>query len=239
MGYVAEMFRSVFVEEEGPIMTIDRHLLARNEVVKDRATKCIHPSSICDGCVRKNYFCLIDAPKNLVALPPSKHMIFDTGHYLHKQIQKEYFKKHYGRRCVEEALVVHEGLQIRGHCDLVIDHLWGVEIKSCNAAWFKRIPVIDRSRMRCQPLYKDYFQANIYLKCLDLRHMWVLYYQKNESLRLEGKVTFNKSMWGVVEEKCSYLIKCAENEEIPPFEEQQNHSECEYHDHCFSLRNVE
>lgn len=232
MGELAKIITRNFVEEETAISAVERYLIRQNDEVSDREDCCIHPSEVYDSCLRKLYYCYIGAEKNPIDLSPTKRLVFDTGHFVHHMFQRAYFKKSYGSRCIIEKTAQDRKLGLKGRADIIIDKLWGIDVKSMRKEMFERLQITDRIKRTCRPRIYDSYQANIYIKLLDLTHMWVLYYCKNDSRMLQAKITFNKARWKEVEKKCKYILKQAEEEIPPPFEENRIHGECSYNVIC-------
>ena len=238
MGELSKLLGRFFDGDEDTVNTaLERALLARNNVVSTHKGGAIYPSGLFNGCIRSMYFDMTHAPRNTVALAPTKRLIFDTGHYIHDQLQ-DTLKKHYGKRFQFEVPARSAKLCIRGRCDGVIDGKIGMDFKTINMDRIKMLRITDKRRRLCMPFIYDAYQLNIYIKLLDLSHGWIVYYNKNDSTRLEGKVMPNEKWWAEVEEKCKFVIRCVDKKEAPEYNIHRYCSECKFKDHCLELENA-
>ena len=71
-------------------------------------------------------------------------------------------------------------------------------------------------------------QSHVYMACLDLPAMTILYYNKNDSTMAEFCVPFDQKVWDAIVKKIKFVRTYAINEEPPPREVGYHCRQCKY-----------
>jgi|GEM_PF-2759519 len=173
------------------------------------------------GCARLLYYRYVGVePRD--SIPPRLRRIFDTGHKIHDQLQGYLHKvasESKQESFADEVKFDETKSQLADEYDIVstadgvweieapdIDLCYGLEIKSMNGDLFKKLNGPERYHV---------VQSHVYMACLDLPFMVILYYNKNDSSMAEFVVRFEYDIWHAITEKINYVRKCAVEEEEP------------------------
>ena len=173
------------------------------------------------GCARLLYYRYVGVePRDKI--PPRLRRIFDTGTKIHEQLQgylHRIAETLDAETFVDEAKIdenssaVADSFDIKSTTDGIwsisapeLDLRYGLEIKSMNGDLFKKLN---------GPEAYHTVQSHVYMACLDLPFMVILYYNKNDSSMAEFAVPFNHAMWAAVVEKINYVRTRAMDEEEP------------------------
>ncbi|MFW9801025.1 MAG: hypothetical protein ACFFFC_00110 [Candidatus Thorarchaeota archaeon] len=194
------------------------------------------------GCSRLLYHRYIgDKPQE--NLNPRTRRIFDTGSKVHEQLQgylHEVSKATNGQEvfCDEveinprtpEATEAVRELDIFTTTDGIYtiktadSHIrFGLEIKSMKAEMFKNLNKAHSENI---------VQAHVYMGCLDLPAMAILYYNKNDSTMAEFCILFEQCIWDAIVKKIRYVIEFAIKETPPPRENGFHCKKCKYNYIC-------
>lgn len=173
------------------------------------------------GCARLLYYRYIEQePRDKI--PPRLRRIFDTGKGIHEQLQGylHIIADHLeAETFVDEAECNPENSEVANSYDIesTTDGVWtisvpdlalryGLEIKSMKDELFRKLNGAEIYHV---------VQCHVYMACLDLPFMVVLYYNKNDSSMAEFVVSFNDEIWNAITEKINYVRRCAVDEEEP------------------------
>jgi CRISPR/Cas system-associated exonuclease Cas4 (RecB family) len=173
------------------------------------------------GCARLLYYRYIEVePRDKI--PPRLRRIFDTGSKVHEQLQGYLHiiaEQLDAETFVDEAACNMENSEVASSYDIdsTTDGIWtitvpdlelryGLEIKSMKDELFKKLNGAEPYHV---------VQSMVYMACLDLPFMVVLYYNKNDSSMAEFVVQFDDKMWDAIAEKINHVRRCAVDEEEP------------------------
>lgn len=174
------------------------------------------------GCGRLLYYRYVGEEAQ-DKIPPRLRRIFDTGSAIHRQLQ-DYLhviaKKTGGSETfVEEAKFDERTSATANNFEIesTTDGIWtvsvpelevrfGLEIKSMKDDLFKKLN---------GPESYHVVQCHVYMACLDLPLMVVLYYNKNDSTLAEYVVLFDDKIWKAITDKIDYVRKCAVDDVEP------------------------
>lgn len=174
------------------------------------------------GCGRLLYYRYIGAePRDRI--PPRTRRIFDTGTKIHEQLQGYLQNIAAGSNgteiFVKEAAFNENNSHVANTYDIesTTDGVWtisvpdlslrfGLEIKSMKDELFKKLNGPDASHV---------VQCHVYMACLDLPAMVVLYYNKNDSSLIEYTVLFQQKVWRAITSKIDYVREHAIDEKEP------------------------
>jgi len=191
------------------------------------------------GCARVMYYryCGVEPKQNI---DPRLRMIFNTGTKIHEQLQGYLHKV---ARASEDTEVfvdeVHFDERTPGPAmdldiDSTTDGIWavraegdeirvGLEIKSMKKELFDKLN---------GPGPEVITQAQVYMGCLDLPMMCILYYNKNDSIMAEYFITFDKDHWEAIKQKIYFVRRHAVDGEEPPREDGFHCRTCRYAHVC-------
>lgn len=173
------------------------------------------------GCGRMLYYRYIGLePRDKI--PPRLRRIFDTGHHVHAQLQGYLSILSSRLDCetfVDEAPCNMKNSKVADQYEIesTTDGIWtlsapehelrfGLEIKSMKDELFKKLNGAESYHI---------MQCMVYMACLDLPFMVVLYYNKNDSSLAEYVLHFDDKMWKAVTDKINHVRECAVDEEEP------------------------
>jgi CRISPR/Cas system-associated exonuclease Cas4 (RecB family) len=202
------------------------------------------------GCSRMLYHRYIgDTPKEDIS--PRIRSIFDTGSQIHIQLQNylHNFSKSEALSGIEffwdEVKIEPDApgvSDIVRELDIVstADGIYaiktaneqirfGVEIKSMKAEMFKELTKAHSENI---------VQAHVYMGCLDLPAMTILYYNKNDSTMAEFCVLFKQEIWDAIVKKIRFVISYAIDEVPPPREIGFHCKNCKYNYLCKPPKNT-
>jgi CRISPR/Cas system-associated exonuclease Cas4 (RecB family) len=192
------------------------------------------------GCARMLYYRYIsEEPEE--ALKPRSRKIFNTGTKIHEQIQ-EYlhevaklagasFKFADEVRFKVSNNKFADKYDIESTADGVVEVKtsssirFGLEIKSIKSELFSKLS---------SPKPEHIIQSHVYMRCLDLPLMVILYYNKNDSSVLEFPIVFDYKIWKAIADKIDYVRKCAIEKKAPGKEPHFFCKECKYYHICGS-----
>lgn len=197
------------------------------------------------GCSRVLYY-RYTGVEPLDHIPPRNRRIFDTGHKVHDQLQG-YMARIVADLKTEdftaEASFDQNSSELANQYEIVstTDGIWvinlpelklrfGVEIKSMKSELFMKLSA---------PSMENVVQSTIYMACLDLPLMVILYYNKNDSNMLEFPLAFDPKIWEAVTKKIDFVREHAVNEEPPPREDGYHCKTCRYQHVCKPPRKSE
>jgi len=186
------------------------------------------------GCARKLYYRYVGVtPQDRV--PPRLRRIFDTGSHVHLQLQG------YLHKAAEESEVEifadeiefnenNSEMADRYDIESTTDGVWridspdlglkyGLEIKSMKSELFAQLSRADASHV---------VQSHVYMACLDLPFMVVLYYSKNDSNMAEFVVQYDQKVWDAITKKIDYVREHALEETEPKREAGFHCRTCRY-----------
>lgn len=192
------------------------------------------------GCARLLYYRYCgETPHDRI--DPRLRRIFDTGHKIHDQLQG-YLRKialasDGAEVFVDEATFNESNSEIAAEYEIESttdgiyqvsvkkpkDLRFGIEIKSMKAELFKDLN---------GPLQDNVVQSTIYMACLDLPVMVILYYNKNDSSMAEFVEVFDEDIWMAVVDKINLVRLHAVNEDPPPREDGYHCRTCRYAHVC-------
>ena len=200
-------------------------------------------SSLCGqyimGCSRMMYHRYIsDEPRGNI--PPRTRRIFDTGSKVHEQLQGYLHKiaaaTNGAEVFVDEANMNASNSKMADELEIesTTDGIWeikmpalklrfGLEIKSMKAELFKGLNKAHNETV---------VQSHVYMGCLDLPAMTILYYNKNDSTMAEFCIPFDQKIWDAIVKKIKFIRKHAIDEEPPPREIGYHCKQCRYHYLC-------
>ena len=173
------------------------------------------------GCARLLYYRYIEQePRDKI--PPRLRRIFDTGHKVHEQLQNYLHiiaARLDAETFVDEAVCNMANSEVADYYDIdsTTDGVWtitapnldlryGLEIKSMKDELFKKLNGAETYHI---------VQCHVYMACLDLPFMVVLYYNKNDSSMAEFVIEFDDKLWEAITNKINYVRRCAVDEEEP------------------------
>lgn len=191
------------------------------------------------GCNRVLYYRYIgEEPKDNI--DPRLRRIFDTGSKVHEQLQE--YMEEIAKKSGGLDLFVKEAKSNEKNSIVAYDHeissttdgIWevssadgqvrfGIEIKSMKGELFK-----DLNKAHGENIV----QSHVYMACLDLPAMTILYYNKNDSGLLEFRVPFDKEVWEAILAKLSMVRDYALKNEPPPREPGFHCRNCRYAHIC-------
>jgi CRISPR/Cas system-associated exonuclease Cas4 (RecB family) len=190
------------------------------------------------GCARLLYYRYIEEEPQ-ENIPTRIRRIFDTGHGVHAQLQgylNNIAKKLKSETFVDEAVVNGKNSDVADsyEIDSTTDGIWtitapklslryGLEIKSMKDDLFKRLNGPEKYHV---------VQSIVYMACLDLPFMVVLYYNKNDSSMAEFVIEFDGDIWKAVTKKINYVRRCAVDEKEPERELGFHCKTCRYAHVC-------
>jgi CRISPR/Cas system-associated exonuclease Cas4 (RecB family) len=192
------------------------------------------------GCARILYYRYLGV-QPLEQIPPRSRRIFDTGTAIHLQLQgylKEIAAATNGAETfADEVKVSPENNIVARNLDIEssTDGMWvinvkgeinlrfGVEIKSINDAGFKKLNGVEPYHV---------VQVHLYMGCLDLPIMIVLYYNKNDSTMVEYPIKFSSEVWDAIVAKIYYVRERAVEEKPPEREAGYHCRTCRYAHVC-------
>ena len=230
------------------IPRIETYLEDKNLEGNDRALECFSASdlgskgglSLCGnypmGCARMLYYRYIgEEPREQI--DPRLRRIFDTGTAVHLQLQQylrdiaertggtEVFTDEAGfdpstSRVADEYEIISttDGIweiTIKGKMDI----RFGIEIKTMKSDLFKQLSAAS---------VENVVQSIVYMACLDLPVMSIVYYNKDDSSMAEFQVPFNEKIWKAVTDKINYVRVCAVEEKPPTREIGYHCRNCRY-----------
>lgn len=191
------------------------------------------------GCGRLLYYRYVGEEAH-DKIPPRLRRIFDTGSAIHRQLQ-DYLHAISERTggvetFVEEAEFNEGNSDVASSYDIesTTDGIWtvkvpeleltfGLEIKSMKDELFKKLN---------GPEPYHVVQCHVYMACLDLPFMAVLYYNKNDSTMAEFVVQFDDDIWNAITDKINFVRKCAVDEKEPEREVGFHCRTCRYAHIC-------
>lgn len=173
------------------------------------------------GCARMMYYRYISLePRDKIY--PRLRRIFDTGHKIHDQLQGYLHKVSDGSKTetfVDEAICNPAVSKVADRYDIdsTTDGIWtitvpdyhlrfGLEIKSMKDELFKKLNGVESYHA---------VQCHVYMACLDLPYMVVLYYNKNDSSMAEFVLEFDEDLWSAITTKIDHVRVCAIDEVEP------------------------
>jgi CRISPR/Cas system-associated exonuclease Cas4 (RecB family) len=173
------------------------------------------------GCARLLYYRYVEeVPQDTI--PPRLRRIFDTGSKIHEQLQaylhdianhseSETFVDEVGFNELNSAMA--DSYDIESTTDGIwtitvpdLNLRYGLEIKSMKDELFKKLNGPERYHV---------VQSHVYMACLDLPFMVVLYYNKNDSSMAEFVVEFDDDIWDAITKKINFVRRHAVDEEEP------------------------
>ncbi len=212
----------------------------------------VHASEV-SSCQRKMVYSMRGEKKTNA---PNAHMkrIFSVGHMAHDLFQKEFHKfasASGGRVTFNHEIPIDPFTNAMGgkweiysSCDGIFTH-WsipepneppvpilrmGLEIKSMNPDEYKTLTT---------PKPEHVEQAHVYMACLDLPLMWMLYFNKSnfQYTKAEGAflVRFNPALWASLERRFEVAHMHVLNQTLPDRDEGFHCSFCSYQDACGPL----
>lgn len=192
------------------------------------------------GCARMLYYRYCgEEPHSRI--DPRLRRIFDTGSKIHEQLQGYLHKialaSDGAEVFVDEAGFNEENSRVAAEYEIEsttdgiyevtvskpLDLRFGIEIKSMKAEIFQDLS---------GPLIDNVVQSTIYMACLDLPVMVILYYNKNDSSMAEFVEVFDDEIWNAVVDKINYVRMHAVNGEPPPREDGYHCKTCRYAHIC-------
>lgn len=216
----------------------------------------VHASEV-SGCPRKMVYSMRGEPKTNSPDPKMKR-IFNVGHLSHELFQREFHRfagASGGRITFQDEVPIDPFTNTMAHkwdiyssCDGIFTY-WsepygtqppipvlrmGLEIKSMNPEDFKKLT---------SPLEEHIEQAHVYMACLDLPIMWLLYFNKSnfQHTKAEGAflVKFNPERWKILERRFERAHEHVGEGTLPDREEGFSCKICPYQDACqpLTLRN--
>jgi len=189
------------------------------------------------GCARMLYYRYIGEPPES-RIDPRLRRIFDTGHAVHGQLQGYLGKlaKELGDVFVDEATFNEDTSPVAAQYEIDsttdgiysvktpnLDLRFGIEIKTMKAELFKGLN---------KPSPENVIQSHVYMACLDLPAMTIVYYNKNDSTMMEFLIPFQQEIWDSIAEKIVYVRKCAVDEKPPEREAGYHCNTCRYKHVC-------
>lgn len=186
------------------------------------------------GCSRMLYYRYVGLePQH--NFPPRSRRILDTGTKIHEQLQsylRDFADYNEAEIFIDEANMNGSNSEVAYNLEIdsTTDGIWevkvpdmhlrfGIEIKSINDDGFKGLN---------KPHGENIIQSHIYMGCLDLPVMTILYYNKNDSLMNEYCVPFDQTIWEAIVKKINFVRTHAVNEEPPPREVGFHCRQCRY-----------
>lgn len=191
------------------------------------------------GCACLLYYRYIEEEPR-THIDPRTRRIFDTGHKVHDQLQG-YLKRiaewsEGAEVFVKEAMFNEDNSAVAKKYEIesTTDGIWeikipdlnirfGIEIKSMKTELFKTLNA---------PKPETVVQAMIYMACLDLPLVTIIYYNKNDSVMMEFPMTFDQKVWDAVVDKINYVREAAVDEKPPKQEVGFHCKRCRYYHVC-------
>lgn len=172
--------------------------------------------------------------------PPRMRRIFDTGTKVHEQLQgylSIIAKRTNGAEVfVKEAGFNEKNSSVASSYDIesTTDGIWTIDVPDLNLRFGLEIKSMkdDLFKKLNGPESYHVVQCHVYMACLDIPIMVVLYYNKNDSSMAEFAVVFNDEIWKAIADKINYVRKCAVDEEEPEREVGFHCKTCRYEHVC-------
>jgi CRISPR/Cas system-associated exonuclease Cas4 (RecB family) len=169
-------------------------------------------------------------------IPPRLRRIFDTGHKIHEQLQKYLCiiaeRTNGAGVFVKEAEFNEKTSAIANAYDIesTTDGIWTINVPNLNLRFGLEIKSMkdDLFKKLNGPEINHKIQCHVYMACLDLPIMVMLYYNKNDSSMAEFSVMFSDDIWNAITDKINYVRKCAVDDVKPDQEVGFHCKTCRY-----------
>lgn len=192
------------------------------------------------GCARLLFYRYVEEePRENI--DPRTRRIFNTGTKIHEQLQEylaDLVKETEGTEAfADEVSINRKTSEVAAEFELdtttdgiyeinivgEIEARFGLEIKSINKAGFDSLG---------SPKPQHVVQAIVYMACLDLPVMQLLYYCKNDSVMAEFTVPFDHDVWQAVVNKINFVREHAIEGTLPSQEVGYHCRQCRYKHIC-------
>lgn len=224
----------------------DEHLRNKSQGGEKRAPG-LHASEI-HGCERRIVYSLLGYPRREDNVDVTWRKRFMMGHAVHDMLQKEFYRWASSSRyriTFEAEMAIQPAMggaaakwDIQSHCDgmFVVRDEWDssaafrmlLEIKTASPTEFAALT---------KPKPEHIEQAHVYMACLDVPMVWLLYWNKGNQNTTgtdnpKFLVQFSPRVWASLEERFEKVHQAAALEQLPERTESVVCSFCAFAHEC-------